>query len=66
MSAPEEAPQGMRTIRDCFGHAVGEEEIDLAATHGVLLGIEYAIQKATEKHNEFLKEPGQPLLPSVD
>ena len=22
MSAPEEAPQGMRTIQDCFGHAV--------------------------------------------
>lgn len=22
MSAPDEAPQGMKTIRDCFGHAV--------------------------------------------
>ncbi|MEI8374185.1 MAG: DUF4258 domain-containing protein [Planctomycetota bacterium] len=22
MSAPEEAPQGMKTIHDCFGHAV--------------------------------------------
>lgn len=22
MSAPDEAPQGMRIIRDCFGHAV--------------------------------------------
>ena len=45
---------------------MGEEEIDLAATHGVLLKIEYAIQKATEEHNGFLKELGQPLLPSVD
>lgn len=22
MNAPDEAPQGMKTIRDCFGHAV--------------------------------------------
>ena len=46
--------------------AVGEEEIDLAATHEELVEIEKAIQKATAKHNEFLKELGLPLLPSGD
>jgi hypothetical protein len=29
----------------------------LAATHGELVEIEDAIQKAAAKHNEFLKEP---------
>ncbi len=42
---------------------VGEEEIDLAATHGVLLGIAEAIQEATAKHNKFLRELGLPELP---
>ena len=46
--------------------AVGEEEIDLAATHASLVEIENAIQIATAKHNEFLKELGKPLLPSAD
>ena len=46
--------------------AVGEEEIDLAATHASLVEIEKAIRKATAKHNKFLKELGKPLLPSAD
>lgn len=46
--------------------AVGEEEIDLAAAHASLVEIENAIQIATAKHNEFLKELDLPLLPSVD
>ena len=46
--------------------AVGEEEIDLAATHASLVEIEKAIHKATAKHNEFLRELGKPLLPSAD
>jgi type I restriction enzyme M protein len=43
--------------------AVQEEEIDLAATHGELVEIEKAIQNATLKHNEFLKDLGLPTLP---
>jgi type I restriction enzyme M protein len=43
--------------------AVGEEEIDLSATHSDLVGIEETIQKATNKHNEFLKQLGLPTLP---
>jgi type I restriction enzyme M protein len=43
--------------------AVGEVEIDLAATHGELVEIEKAIHKATNDHNKFLKELGLPLLP---
>jgi len=46
--------------------AVGEEEIDLAATHASLVEIEEAIRMATAKHNEFLKDLGKPLLPSAD
>ena len=45
--------------------AVGETEIDLAATHDQLQEIEKAIQKATSKHNEFLKELGLPPLPTT-
>ncbi|HET6977446.1 MAG TPA: type I restriction-modification system subunit M [Pyrinomonadaceae bacterium] len=44
--------------------AVQEEEIDLAATHQELIDIENVIQKAQDKHNEFLKELGLPPLPS--
>jgi type I restriction enzyme M protein len=44
--------------------AVGEEEIDLEATHAKLVEIEKAVQTATEEHNRFLKELGKPLLPS--
>ncbi len=39
-----------------------ETEIDLAATHGELAEIENAIRKATDKHNQFLKELGLPPL----
>jgi type I restriction enzyme M protein len=42
--------------------AVGETEIELTETHAKLVGIEKAIQKATAKHNEFLKELGLPPL----
>ena len=43
--------------------AVGEEEIDLSAIHAELTEIEGKIQEATDRHNEFLKELGIPLLP---
>jgi len=43
--------------------AVGEEEIDLAATHAELLEIQKRIQAATGEHNKFLKELGLPLIP---
>ncbi len=43
--------------------AVGEAEVDLAATHGELVDIEKAIAAAKEKHNGFLKELGLKLLP---
>jgi type I restriction enzyme M protein len=43
--------------------AVGEEEIDLEATHAELVRIEGAIHAATAAHNKFLKELGLPLLP---
>ena len=43
--------------------AVGEAEIDLAATHACLMDIEQAIKSATAEHNAFLKELGLPLLP---
>lgn len=45
--------------------AVGEEEIDLKATHKALVAIERDIQQATRKHNRFLKELRLPLLPSA-
>jgi type I restriction enzyme M protein len=45
--------------------AVEEAEVDLAATHAELVRIEGEIAKATAKHNEFLKELGLPLLPSI-
>jgi type I restriction enzyme M protein len=44
--------------------AVGEQEIDLVANHQRLVDIESAIEDATAKHNEFLKELGLPILPS--
>jgi type I restriction enzyme M protein len=46
--------------------AVGEEEIDLAATHKELVDIEKQIREATSKHNAFLKELGLPPLPGAD
>ncbi len=44
--------------------AVGEEEIDLAATHKALVEIEKDIQTARDTHNGFLRELGLPLLPA--
>jgi type I restriction enzyme M protein len=44
--------------------AEAEEEINLAATRRELVKIEKSIQKATAKHNKFLKELGLPPLPS--
>lgn len=43
--------------------AVGEAEIDLAATHGELVEIEKTIAVAKQKHNNFLKELGLNPLP---
>jgi type I restriction enzyme M protein len=45
--------------------AVGEEEIDLAATHRAIVALEEKIQTATRKHNEYLKELGLSALPST-
>ena len=43
--------------------AVGEEEIDLGATHGSLIEIESAIRTAKAKHDEFLRDLDLPPLP---
>jgi len=43
--------------------AQGEVEIEVTATHAKLVEIETAIQKATAKHNGFLKELGLPPFP---
>ena len=43
---------------------MGEEEIDLAATHKALVEIEKDIQTARDTHNGFLRELGLPLLPA--
>jgi len=40
-----------------------EPEIDIQAVHGKLVDIEKDIKQATDKHNQFLKELGLPLLP---
>jgi type I restriction enzyme M protein len=40
-----------------------EEEIDLSATHAKLLKLEDDIKAAKDKHNDFLKELGLPMLP---
>jgi type I restriction enzyme M protein len=44
--------------------AVGEEEVDLAATHAELVLLKEQISDATVKHNEFLEALGLPLLPT--
>jgi type I restriction enzyme M protein len=46
--------------------AVGEEEIDLAATRQELVEIEQQIRAATSTHNAFLRELGLDLLPGAD
>ncbi|MDD2711959.1 MAG: type I restriction-modification system subunit M, partial [Simplicispira sp.] len=43
--------------------AVGEAEIDLAATHRALIAIESNIAEAKHKHNGFLQELGLDVLP---
>jgi len=43
-----------------------EEGIDLLAVHGTLEGLEKKIGVAFNKHNEFLKELGLPLLPEIE
>jgi len=43
--------------------AEAEEEIDVAAVHSELILFVLNIKTATERHNEFLKELGLPLLP---
>ncbi|WP_428697243.1 type I restriction-modification system subunit M [Stappia sp.] len=43
-----------------------EAEIDLAATHKELVGIEKDIREAAKKHNAFLKELGLDALPGYD
>lgn len=40
-----------------------EPEIDLKATHAELLALDEKIKTATDRHNQFLKELGLPLLP---
>jgi type I restriction enzyme M protein len=45
--------------------ALEEADVDLVATHVELVRIEGEVAKATAKHNEFLKELGLPLLPSI-
>ncbi len=40
-----------------------EEKVGLAAVHKQLVAIEKEIVKAKDKHNQFLKELGLPLLP---
>lgn len=46
--------------------AVGEEEIDLAATNKTLLAVEEEVRRALKKHNQYLKELGLPLLPGAN
>lgn len=43
--------------------AVADEEIGLSAVHAELVALDQKIKTATDKHNEFLKELGLPLLP---
>ncbi|MGL4356994.1 MAG: type I restriction-modification system subunit M [Aeromonas popoffii] len=40
-----------------------EEEIDLASVHAELVALDQQVRDATQRHNEFLKELGLPLLP---
>ena len=46
--------------------AVGEEEIELAATHKELVDIEKQIRESTSKHNAFLRELGISPLPGAE
>ena len=46
--------------------AKSEEKIDLHAINAELADLEKTIVKATQRHNEFLKELGLPPLPLVN
>lgn len=46
-----------------IGTAQAEEEVDLQAVNAGLRTRAQDIEKATEKHNDFLKELGSPALP---
>lgn len=52
-----------RNISRYISTAVGEAEIDLEATHGVLEKLEASIAAVKGKHNAFLKELGLSPLP---
>ena len=43
--------------------ATADEEIDLAAVNDTLVELAQKIRETTDKHNDFLKELGLPLLP---
>ncbi|MFG6440220.1 type I restriction-modification system subunit M [Roseateles sp. LKC17W] len=43
--------------------AQAEKEVDLQAVHDELVELDKQIKRAKQKHNEFLKELGLPLLP---
>lgn len=43
--------------------AEAEEEIDLASVHAELMSLEQKRKAALDKHNDFLKELGLPILP---
>jgi type I restriction enzyme M protein len=43
--------------------SIAETQVDLAAVHARLVSIEDEIKKTKDKHNDFLKELGLPLLP---
>jgi type I restriction enzyme M protein len=45
--------------------AQAEEEVDLSAVNGELVDLEEKIGSATNRHNEFLRELGLSLLPTV-
>jgi type I restriction enzyme M protein len=53
----------LRYLSDNYETAVGEVEIDLAATNQTLVDNEKSIKAATDKHNAFLEELGLPPLP---
>jgi type I restriction enzyme M protein len=44
---------------------VEEEEIDIAAVHRQLVGIQAELEAATRKHNDYLRELGLPPLPGA-
>lgn len=60
------AEERIRTKLLKDGHidtVIAEKEVDLQGTHAELVSLEKKIKAATERHNDFLKELGLPLLP---